>query len=115
MPLPHYTKASVARAKLTEYLLAEHHPIGRHKCRVFRALGYDASRPAELELALLHVAATGDLVRRVASRFGVRYSVDGTVEPPLGGSVILRTIWFVAADGVPRFVTAYPKRTWRAP
>jgi hypothetical protein len=45
----------------------------------------------------------------VGTDYGMRYSVDGTIETPDGRSPGVRTVWQVdTGDGRPRLVTAYP-------
>jgi hypothetical protein len=39
VPIPHAVIAVIDQRKLTEYLLSNRHPVGRHKARVFCALG----------------------------------------------------------------------------
>ena len=48
-------------------------------------------------------------VLAVGTDYGMRYSVDGTIETPDGRSPGVRTVWQVdTGDGRPRLVTAYP-------
>jgi hypothetical protein len=37
---PHAERANVDEAKICDYLLADAHPVGRFKARVFLSLGY---------------------------------------------------------------------------
>lgn len=111
MQLPHAHRASVDPAKLSDYLLSKTHPVGRHKARVFEAMGYSAQRPGELETALHRVAREGAVSERRPSPYGELYIVDGVAVTPTGASVRLRTIWVLhAASDRPEFVTGYRLR-----
>ena len=47
-----------------------------------------------------------------ASQFGTRFVIDGRFGCPDGGDALLRSVWFIEADGVsPRLVTAHPVRS----
>lgn len=111
MRLPHAERAYVDPRKLTEYLLARTHPVGRHKARVFEAMGFSGARPDELAAALHRVAVEGSVSGRRRSELGDRYIVDGVITAPRGGSVRLRTVWVLHPGSErPDFVTAYPLR-----
>ena len=111
MPIPHVVLAVIDQRKLTEYLLSDRHSVGRHKARVFRALGYRADDPERLAADLMTVARSGNLVAAWNTGFGSRYIADGAVHTPSGRTMRLRTIWVVPrGTPSPRFVTAYPLR-----
>ena len=111
MSVPDGANAIIERRKLTAYLLSDRHPVGRHKARVLRALGYRAADAERLADDLRAVATTGRLVAVGETRFGNRYIVEGPVRTPAGHTVLLRTIWVIPrGTTTPRFVTAYPLR-----
>jgi hypothetical protein len=113
VPIPDGANAIIDRRKLAAYLLSDTHPVGRHKARVLRAVGYTAADAERLAGDLLTIARTGRLVGVGQTRFGSRYIAEGTVRSPTGHTVRLRTIWVVPrGTTAPRFVTAYPLR-WR--
>lgn len=101
-------------AKLLDYLLSLSHPVGRTKAAYFRALGFRAEAPRELEAALLAHGRENPVASREATRFGSKYVVDGIFRAPNGERVELRSIWFVELGAeVARFVTAYPSAAGR--
>jgi hypothetical protein len=111
MGLPGAERADVEPRKVTDYLLSSVHPVGRHKARFFRALGFSLGQADELRGALLRIARHGTVSSRVVTAFGTRYIVDGVVETPAGISVALRTVWIIPqGSGRPEFVTAFPRR-----
>ena len=76
----------------------------------FSRLGYSIEAPGVLEHDLRQVATAGQVDETVTTDFGTKYVVDGRVATPVGGEVVLRTVWIVESEeGVPRFVTAFPR------
>ena len=111
MAIPNAGQAIIDRRKLTAYLLSDRHPVGRHKARVLRALGYNAADADRLARDLRTIARTGSVEDARETPFGVRYIADGQVRSPSGRVVLLRTIWVTPKEATtPRFVTAYPLR-----
>ena len=114
MRLPGADRAHVDRRKIADYLLSANHPVGRHKARFFRAVGFSPAEADQLTDALLWIAHHGIVSGRVVTPFGTRYIVDGVVETPSGARAALRTVWVVPAGaGRPEFVTAFPRRQGR--
>jgi hypothetical protein len=108
VPLPFAERAVLDRRKVDEYLLAERHPVGRHKARVFRALGYSTATADQLIEDLLAVARNGHVVAISNTGFGLRYIVDAAVTTPAGSAVVIRTCWIIPhRTSTPQFVTAY--------
>ena len=109
MQLPNKEKAYVDRKKLTGYLLAESHPVGRTKARVFRKMGFSREEPELLEEAILSIANFQDVVELTRSKFGTKYVVDGQLQGPTGNALHIRTVWIIEkGEEIPRFITAYP-------
>ena len=110
MKLPKGRDAVVPEIKITGYLLAENHPVGKAKARFFRSLGYSERYIAHLKDALLSIAAAGEVTEVIGSPFGTKYVVDGGFTAPKGVPVRVRTVWIVEeGEDEPRFVTAYPR------
>jgi hypothetical protein len=97
-------------AKLQNYCLADTHPRGRHKARVFRSrLGLTAQSAEVLQQALLDAAQHGpqDLRPTGNDRYGRRYALDFEMSTPAGTAVV-RSSWIIpVGQGVLRFVTCY--------
>ena len=109
MKLPHYEKAVVPRAKVTDYLLSSSRPDGRGKARFFRSFGFSVESWEIFAEALLRHVADHDVVRVETSPFGTRYVVEGIISTPDGRAPLIRAVWFVETDEqIPRFATAYP-------
>lgn len=96
------------RKKLTEYLVSTSSPKGK----LFRKWGFDESNIEILEAALLKIAHTRKVVSSEPSsdKSGINYAVDGKISLPIGGTIIIKTIWYIINGEVPIFVTAYPLR-----
>jgi hypothetical protein len=110
MKLPRGDDAVVPLRKVTEYLLSESHPVGSSKAGFFRRLGFHDDNVRLLENGLLAIARDEDAIEVTSSPHGIKYVVDGRIEAPRGGMVVVRTVWIIEAEeGRPRFVTAYPK------
>jgi len=109
MKLLNADKATVARAKVLDYLLAETHPHGRHKAAFFTRFGFSRDAWQTLASALVRHAAKHRVGRVEDSRFGKRYIIDGVLMAPDGRRPMIRVVWFVETDeDTPKFVTAYP-------
>ena len=109
MKLPGAERAVVDPAKVRDYLLAPDHPVGRSKARFFAALGFTREAWAELQRALLALAAEGQAEPGVASVFGQKYVVRGIIRGPGGRDAAVETAWIVLhGEDFPRLVTAYP-------
>lgn len=107
--LPNVERAVVDERKITEYLLAEHHPFGRAKARFFRRFGFRAEAWEVLRDALLDHAQVNAVAWRAATPFGMKYLIEGPLITPDGRAPVVRAVWFVeTGQEWPRFVTAYP-------
>lgn len=98
----------VPAAKVASYLLAPDHPDGRGKALFFARLGFQRDDPERLADALRNHAIEHDVVRIEMSPFGERFVVEGPLATPDGRAPRVRAIWFAAAGGPVRLVTAYP-------
>lgn len=108
-------RLEVDPAKLIDYLLSRSHPLGQRKARFFRARGFRAEAPQELEEALMAHGKENSEVSREATRFGAKYVVDGPFQTVGGERVELRSVGFAETGAkVARFVTAYPTGRSRA-
>lgn len=110
MGLPNSDAAYVPSAKVRDYLLSLHYPVGRAKAAFFRALGFTSEAEGKLTAAILEIARRGQLVTVVDSPYGTKYIVEGILTGPTGKAASVITVWVVEPDDPrPRFVTAYPK------
>lgn len=110
MYLPNAEHAIVPISKLKEYMLSEHHPIGRFKAKVFQSWGFKESNLEVLEKGLLTIAQSQHVTEETTSPYGIKYVIDGTLHNPNGQPRRVRTIWILDhGQTQPRFITAYPK------
>jgi hypothetical protein len=109
MSLPGVEQAEVPSQKITDYLLDVNHEQGRGKAQFFLHVGFLLERWEVLAQALIRHAQENDIVKTEATRFGIRYIVEGALHTPGGRIVHIRSVWFVSRDAAhPRLVTAYP-------
>jgi len=109
MKLPNLERAIVRAEKVSDYLLSTTHPAGRHKARFFGLFGFSRFAPEILIQALVAHAGSNEVSAAVRTKFGTRYTIDGSLNSPDGRGPRLRVIWFVESGAdIPTFVTAYP-------
>lgn len=109
MKLPFKERAYIPKEKLTDYILAETHPVGSSKAKYFRGLGFDETNVDQLVRSILKIARTNNVkgIRKFA--YGTNYKVEGKIETPIGKTVKITTVWFTkTGKSRPSFVTAYP-------
>ena len=105
MKLPNPHKAVVDIAKLRDYSLNSHHPVGGHKARVFKAaLGVTVQQAAWLRERALEVAVTGEATPGAASVFGDKYIIDAWINYK-DKTALVRFSWIV------EFGTDFPRLT----
>lgn len=109
MKLPNLENAFVRPEKITQYLLSENHPVGRHKAKFFLSFGFSLSFWRQLETALLQHAARHEVAQIETTPFGVSYVIDGLLLTPDERAPPVRTVWFIEiGQTTPYFVTAHP-------
>ncbi len=107
MKLPNGESAIVELEKLQAYCLNAHHPRGRHKARVFAAVGILGEHAELLQKALLEAAQTGDAEVGAPSPYGSRFVVDFDFLHE-GRTVRIRSAWIIRSDeDLPRLTTCY--------
>ena len=106
--LPNADRAVIDPRKLTDYLLAHSHPVGRSKARFFESLGFVTAEAEVLASALRELAREPDGITAEDSGFGTKYIADGLLRGPITTGRV-RSIWIIEhGSEIPRFVTAYP-------
>ncbi len=109
MKLPNIERAFIRPEKITQYLLSETHPVGRHKAKFFLGFGFSLSSWRQLETAFLQQVARYEVAQAETTLFGVSYAIDGTLLTPDGRTPQVRTVWFIeTGQTAPYFVTAHP-------
>jgi hypothetical protein len=113
--LPHAHLATIDRRKIIDYLLSTTHPGGRSKAEFFRRFGFRAENWHSLSAALLEHARSAEIVSRIETKFGTKYTAQGTLAAADGRAPQVRSVWFVAiGETAPRLVTAFPAPGERA-
>ena len=109
MSVPNCGRATVAREKLTEYLLSTSHRRGRRKAAFFIRFGFSPDAWEVLAAALRVHACARQVVEVTPTEFGTMYRVEGEVDSPDERQPRVPTIWMVdTSSDRPRFITAYP-------
>jgi len=107
MKLPNGGRAMVELEKLKAYCLNQNHPRGRHKARVFAAVGIFEEHAELLQQALLEAAQKGDAEAGIPSPYGSRFVVDFDFAHD-GRTVRVRSAWIVrSGEDLPRLTTCY--------
>ncbi len=112
MRLPNRHLAHVPEMKITHYLLNLNHPRGKGKAQAFRGRGYDESNVIVFIRDLVAIAQTYPVseVRQLPN--GVHYVVYGEIPTPVGGMMLVRTIWRIdTGENAPRLISAFPRLT----
>jgi len=107
--LPGRDGAVVPIGKVRDYLLNDAHPDGASKSAYFQRFGFSPADAERLAEALaLHARTRPVAGIRGQPPFGELFSLDCSVQTPDGRNPCIRTVWLIATDAAPRFVTAYP-------
>jgi hypothetical protein len=112
--LPHIDSAVVEDAKLTDYLLALHHPRGAAKARFLMSFGFSQDRPEALRAAFLAHAGQAEVVASQDTDFGTILEIEGPLPSPDGRNPAVRAVWFLDTGTVaPRLITMVPRTDGR--
>lgn len=107
MVLPYAERAVVDIRKLRDYCLNPLHDEGKHKARLFAALGFDAGDAEELRAILLRMVKTNDARPGRSDAYGQRYVVDFFLVRR-GKRIPLRSGWIIEhGRDVPKLTTCY--------
>lgn len=107
--LPNADIVIIEPNKVRDYLLSTTHPVGRFKCAVFAALGYDQNEWEILANDLRQHAKSDDVKLSPSGLYGQKYEVSGKLVGPNGKVGVFISVWLVKPDDlVPRLITAYP-------
>ena len=107
--VPEAARAVLRMDKITAYLLSETHTKGRHKCNLFKRFGFSPSAPDDLAGALKAHPLNNEVVDMIPTPYGTRYVVECSLRSPDGRDPCFVSIWQMKTEGVPDFITAYPK------
>ena len=110
MHLPNRHLAYVPIEKITHYLLNVNHRRGRGKALEFRARGYDETNVDSMIRDLVSVAHSEHVDSIRPNEYGLNYVIHGVINPPVGGPLLVRTVWFIShGGGPPSLATAIPR------
>ena len=108
MPIPHAERAEVEVRKLRDYCLNPLHDEGKHKARLFAAVGFTATDADTLREILLTMVRTREGRLGLLDAYGQRYVVDLPLEWR-GNTITIRSAWILEhGSDVPRLTTCYP-------
>jgi hypothetical protein len=108
--VPGVANCIFAKDKIVNYLLSESHPQGKSKCKFFNKFGFSPNDPEKLEFALQSHPVDHEFVKAVWTDFGLRYEVECSIRSPDGRDPCVVSVWQENKDGLPAFITAYPKK-----
>jgi len=109
MYLPNKEKAKVAIDKITDYLLSNSHPVGKHKATFFVSIGFKIDQPEILQEALRQIPGNYVVTETASTQFGRKFIIDGNIVAPNHRSYLLRTVWMIENNTDTAYlITAYP-------
>jgi hypothetical protein len=108
--VPGVANCIFAKEKIVKYLLSEIHPQGNSKFKFFTKFGFSPNNPEKLESALKSHPVDHEYVKAVWTDFGLRYEVECSIRSPDGRDPCVVSVWQENKDGLPAFITAYPKK-----
>jgi hypothetical protein len=108
MLVPNAERAVVDIRKLRDYCLNPLHDEGKHKARLFAAIGLTANEAEELQAILLQVVKTSEASLGRRDSYGQRYIIDFPLNWR-GKETVIRSGWIIE-HGIetPRLTTCYP-------
>jgi hypothetical protein len=107
--LPNREQARIDPRKLRDYVLNEHHEIGRHKAAFFAQMGYAAERWQELEQDIRRQHLTRPAEPGQPSAYGQKYTITAVLTGPRGEPRWVTSVWIVRhGSDVPELVTLEP-------
>lgn len=105
--MPNGGSAIVDIRKLLDYCLNPQHLRGRHKARVFAAVGIRQADAESLRAALLVAARDGEIQIGTQTKFGQRYAIDFDWDGA-ARVVRIRSSWIVRiGEQIPRLTTCF--------
>jgi len=107
--LPRAAHATLADAKITQYLLNSAHPDGAAKAMFFRSFGFSSANWGELKKSLLNHPHRNPVTDRTSSPFGEKFEVSCSLIKPDGRNPCVVSVWIIEPPSSnPRLITAYP-------
>jgi hypothetical protein len=107
--LPRAANATMADAKITQYLLNTTHATGAAKAAFFGSFGFSLANWVELKKALLDHPLQNPVTDQTHNPFGHKFEVSCSLVTPDGRNPCIISIWTIEPSGPnPRFITAYP-------
>ena len=108
MRIPNAERAVVDMRKLRDYCLNPLHDEGKHKARLFAAIGITANEVEELRAILLQVVKIGEANLGRHDSYGQRYILDFPLNWR-GKETVIRSGWIIEHETeTPRLTTCYP-------
>lgn len=108
MLVPNAENATVDIRKLRDYCLNPNHDEGKHKARLFGAIGIGSSDADELKNRLIAAVKVQEAQTGRLDEFGQRYIVDVPMDWR-GKQITIRSGWIVEfGSETPRLTTCYP-------
>lgn len=103
-----FTQVSIDIRKLRDYCLNPHHPVGKHKARVFLSqLGIKKSDAKWLKAKLIEKIKDADIEWAHEDEYGKRCTADLKLDIN-NRSAYVKTIWIIKPGSeIPEFVTCY--------
>ena len=103
-----FDKIHIDIRKLRDYCLNPHHPVGKHKARVFSSqLGISRNDAQLLKTRIMERMKDVEIEWANEDKFGKRFSADLTINMK-DRSALVRTLWIMkSGNEVPELVSCY--------
>ncbi len=109
--VPNADNATVARAKITDYLLNPAHRQGGPKATFFLRFGFIADDWEVMAAALRRHILIHEIVATGRTKEATTYAVVGALVTPDGRNPSVRSAWYIRdGETTPRFSSAYPAK-----
>ena len=103
-----FVKVSIDIRKLRDYCLNPHHPVGKHKARVFLSqLGLRRNDAQTLKEKITEKMENAEIVHTFSDEYGKRFLADLELHIE-DNQAVVRTIWILKTNrDMPELVTCY--------
>jgi hypothetical protein len=113
--IPGSESATVGDDRIVTYVLNEEHPKGKHKARVFKALGYTSANADVFTEVILSQVATVEGEFKKDNKYGGENWEAVVQLPTTTGEVDLPTYWEVRPGKPPKFLSVRPPKPIKKP
>lgn len=106
--MPNNELSIIAESKITDYLLSNTPPIGKHKANFFSRFGFCLSEIETFRNALLQHSHEREIETNEETEYGNKYKLKCEFQTPDNINPCIVTVWIIEnGDESPKLITAY--------